>query len=120
MILKKLDLRKEALEMFVDAVHQAPCNWGAWQELSTLCTDRETVGSEGRGRAGSGGDGRGGDGRGWVEQGGAGAVNTVHRPGDGGFQGRSRVRLGGVGLGRAGQELSMLRRQGDGEIPGVG
>ena len=42
-ILKKLDLLKEAVDIFVEAVDKEPTHWGAWLELSTLCTDREMV-----------------------------------------------------------------------------
>ncbi len=44
MILKKLDLLKEAVDILVKAVEKEPTHWGGWLELSTV-TDRESVGS---------------------------------------------------------------------------
>ena len=43
-VLKKLDLLKEALEMLVEAVNYEPLHWGAWLELAVLIPDKETVG----------------------------------------------------------------------------
>ncbi len=42
-VLKKLELLREAVEMFVAAVNQAPLFWGAWLELTLLVTDKEMV-----------------------------------------------------------------------------
>ncbi|KAK3096228.1 hypothetical protein FSP39_024698 [Pinctada imbricata] len=42
-VLKKLDLTRDALEVFVDAVNKEPLHWGAWKELSLLITDKETL-----------------------------------------------------------------------------
>lgn len=42
-ILKKLDLREDALEVMQEAVNKEPLHWGAWLELSSLCTDKEVV-----------------------------------------------------------------------------
>ena len=42
-ILKKLDLREEALEVMLEAVKKEPLHWGSWLELSSLCTDKEMV-----------------------------------------------------------------------------
>ena len=42
-VLKKLDLREDALEVMQEAVNKEPLHWGAWLELSSLCTDKETV-----------------------------------------------------------------------------
>ncbi|CAH1791415.1 unnamed protein product [Owenia fusiformis] len=44
-VLKKLDLLKEALIVFMEAVHKEPSHWGAWQQLSMLITDKETLNS---------------------------------------------------------------------------
>ena len=48
-ILKKLDLLKEAVEVFQKSLHQSPLHWGTWLELSTLITDKDMVrgGSQG-------------------------------------------------------------------------
>ncbi|TKS83983.1 Cell division cycle protein 23 -like protein [Collichthys lucidus] len=35
-VLRKLDLLKEAVEVFVEAIHALPLHWGAWLELSNL------------------------------------------------------------------------------------
>ncbi|XP_065925783.1 cell division cycle protein 23 homolog [Magallana gigas] len=42
-VLKKLDLLKEAIEVFVDAVNSEPLHWGAWLELVTLIKDKESL-----------------------------------------------------------------------------
>ncbi|XP_071167407.1 cell division cycle protein 23 homolog [Mytilus edulis] len=42
-VLKKLDLLKEALEMLVEAVNYEPLHWGAWLELAILIPDKETL-----------------------------------------------------------------------------
>lgn len=42
-MLKKLDLREDALEVMQEAVNKEPLHWGAWLELSSLCTDKEVV-----------------------------------------------------------------------------
>lgn len=42
-VLKKLDLLKEGLEMLVEAVNYEPLHWGAWLELAVLIPDKETV-----------------------------------------------------------------------------
>ena len=42
-VLKKLDLRDDALEVMQEAVNKEPLHWGAWLELSSLCTDKEIV-----------------------------------------------------------------------------
>jgi len=39
-VLKKLELLREAVEVLVEAVHKEPMHWGAWLELATLITDR--------------------------------------------------------------------------------
>ncbi|XP_046360516.1 cell division cycle protein 23 homolog [Haliotis rufescens] len=44
-VLRKLDLQKEAMNIFVEAVNKEPLHWGAWQELAMLITDRETLSS---------------------------------------------------------------------------
>ena len=43
MVLRKLDLLKEAVEVFVEAIHALPLHWGAWLELSNLVTNIEMV-----------------------------------------------------------------------------
>lgn len=43
MVLRKLDLLKEAVEVFVEAIHSLPLHWGAWLELSNLVTNIEMV-----------------------------------------------------------------------------
>lgn len=43
-VLKKLELLREAVEVLVEAVHKEPMHWGAWLELATLITDRTKVG----------------------------------------------------------------------------
>lgn len=42
-VLRKLDLLKEAVEVFVEAIHALPFHWGAWLELSNLVTNIEMV-----------------------------------------------------------------------------
>lgn len=42
-VLRKLDLVKEAIDVFVEATHILPLHWGAWLELCNLITDKETV-----------------------------------------------------------------------------
>lgn len=42
-VLKKLDLLKEATNVLLEAVHKEPLHWGAWQELNTLIPDKETL-----------------------------------------------------------------------------
>ncbi|KAL7985918.1 hypothetical protein Chor_011084 [Crotalus horridus] len=41
-VLRKLDLVKEAIDVFVEATHILPLHWGAWLELCNLITDKET------------------------------------------------------------------------------
>ena len=43
MVLKKLDLKKDALEVLLEAVRTEPLHWGSWLELASLCTDKEMV-----------------------------------------------------------------------------
>ena len=43
MVLRKLDLLKEAVDVFVEAIHALPLHWGAWLELSNLVTNIEMV-----------------------------------------------------------------------------
>uniref|UniRef100_A0A3B3ZU75 Cyclosome subunit 8 n=1 Tax=Periophthalmus magnuspinnatus TaxID=409849 RepID=A0A3B3ZU75_9GOBI len=40
-VLRKLDLLKEAVDVFVEAIHALPLHWGAWLELSNLVTSTE-------------------------------------------------------------------------------
>lgn len=40
MVLKRLDLHSDAIQVLVEAVHKEPLHWGAWDELATLITDR--------------------------------------------------------------------------------
>jgi len=42
-VLRKLDLAKEAIDVFVEATHVLPLHWGAWLELCNLITDKEMV-----------------------------------------------------------------------------
>ncbi|XP_014779222.1 cell division cycle protein 23 homolog [Octopus bimaculoides] len=42
-VLKKLDLLKEATNVLLESVHKEPLHWGAWQELNTLIPDKETL-----------------------------------------------------------------------------
>lgn len=42
-VLRKLDLLKEAVDVFVEAIHALPLHWGAWLELSNLVTNIEMV-----------------------------------------------------------------------------
>ena len=42
-VLRKLDLLKEAVEIFVAAAHALPLHWGAWLELCNLVTNIEMV-----------------------------------------------------------------------------
>ncbi|PIK54004.1 putative cell division cycle protein 23-like isoform X2 [Apostichopus japonicus] len=44
-VLKKLELLKEAEPILLDSVHRHPLNWGTWKELSSLITDREKLNS---------------------------------------------------------------------------
>ncbi|XP_060792015.1 cell division cycle protein 23 homolog [Neoarius graeffei] len=38
-VLRKLDLMKEAVDVFVEATHSLPLHWGAWLELCNLITN---------------------------------------------------------------------------------
>lgn len=42
-VLKKLDLGKDALTVLVEAVHKEPMHWGGWMELEPLITDSTKV-----------------------------------------------------------------------------
>ena len=42
-VLRKLDLAKEAIDVFVEATHVLPLHWGAWLELCNLITDKEMI-----------------------------------------------------------------------------
>ncbi|XP_013402626.1 cell division cycle protein 23 homolog [Lingula anatina] len=42
-VLKKLELLKEAVDVFIDAIQSEPLHWGAWQELAALITDRDML-----------------------------------------------------------------------------
>ena len=42
-VLRKLDLLKEAVDVFVEATHALPLHWGAWLELCNLVTNIEMV-----------------------------------------------------------------------------
>ena len=42
-MLKKLDLLKEAIDVFVESIHKVPTNWSTWLELSMLITDKDMV-----------------------------------------------------------------------------
>jgi anaphase-promoting complex subunit 8 len=43
-ILKRLELLREAAEVLIEATHKEPMHWGSWLELATLITDRTKVG----------------------------------------------------------------------------
>lgn len=42
-MLRKLDLMKEAVDVFVEATHSLPLHWGAWLELCNLITNIDMV-----------------------------------------------------------------------------
>ena len=42
-VLKKLQLMKEAQDVLVEAVHKEPMHWGTWLELASLITDKERL-----------------------------------------------------------------------------
>lgn len=42
-ILKKLDLVKDAVDILLESIHKEPLHWGAWQELVPLVSDREML-----------------------------------------------------------------------------
>ncbi|XP_039629745.1 cell division cycle protein 23 homolog [Polypterus senegalus] len=42
-VLRKLDLFKEALDVFVEATHCLPLHWGAWLELCNLITNKDML-----------------------------------------------------------------------------
>ncbi|XP_014216775.1 cell division cycle protein 23 homolog isoform X2 [Copidosoma floridanum] len=42
-ILKKLQLPKEATRILLESVHKQPMHWGTWLELSSLITDNEML-----------------------------------------------------------------------------
>lgn len=42
-VLRKLDLLKEAVDVLVEALHALPLHWGAWLELSNLVTNIDMV-----------------------------------------------------------------------------
>lgn len=41
--MRKLDLLREAVDVFVEATHALPLHWGAWLELCNLITNIEMV-----------------------------------------------------------------------------
>lgn len=44
-ILKKLQLTKEAINVLVESIHKQPLHWGSWLELAALIMDREKLDS---------------------------------------------------------------------------
>ncbi|PSN36214.1 Cell division cycle protein 23 [Blattella germanica] len=44
-VLKRLELFKEAVDVLVEATHKEPLHWGSWLELETLITDRTKLNS---------------------------------------------------------------------------
>lgn len=42
-VLKRLDLHAEAIQVLVEAVHKEPLHWGGWDELASLIMDRSKV-----------------------------------------------------------------------------
>lgn len=43
-VLKRLELLREAVDVLVEATHKEPMHWGSWLELAALITDRTKVG----------------------------------------------------------------------------
>lgn len=43
LVLKSLQLHKQAVEMLCEAIHEEPLLWGSWLELAALITDREML-----------------------------------------------------------------------------
>ncbi|KAK3868893.1 hypothetical protein Pcinc_025751 [Petrolisthes cinctipes] len=44
-VLKRLDLTQQAVEVLCQALYLQPMHWGAWLELAALITDREMLGT---------------------------------------------------------------------------
>lgn len=42
-VLKKLDLIPQAVDILLESIHTTPIHWGAWLELSPLISDREKL-----------------------------------------------------------------------------
>lgn len=42
-VLKRLELVKEAQNILVEAIHKEPLHWGAWLELAALVSDKGKV-----------------------------------------------------------------------------
>lgn len=42
-VLKELSLYSEAIEILLKAVEMEPLHWGGWEELASICKNRETV-----------------------------------------------------------------------------
>ena len=45
-VLKALDLTTEAIENLECSIQIEPLFWGAWEELSGLCKDKQSVGKK--------------------------------------------------------------------------
>ncbi|XP_031555451.1 cell division cycle protein 23 homolog [Actinia tenebrosa] len=43
LVLKKLNLKTEALAVLLEAVAKEPLHWGSWLELASLCTDKDML-----------------------------------------------------------------------------
>lgn len=43
LVLKELELKEQATQLFCESVTQYPWNWSAWHALAALCQDREQV-----------------------------------------------------------------------------
>ncbi len=44
MVLKRLGLHSDAVDVMVEAVNREPLHWGAWHELALLIHDKDMVG----------------------------------------------------------------------------
>ena len=43
LVQRGLNMKEEAIASLSESVAAYPCNWSAWQELSSLCADTDTV-----------------------------------------------------------------------------
>lgn len=43
LVLKELELKSQATQLFCESVTHYPWNWSAWHALASLCQDREQV-----------------------------------------------------------------------------
>ena len=42
-MLKKLDLKNEAINVLIESINKEPLHWGSWQEIASLISDKEKV-----------------------------------------------------------------------------